>query len=73
MKWSVVPTPTQSSSAESLIGFAGVWDTDHGEMTCAVDGEKVNCTNTYNNGRIEAFMNPDGKSLEGSWFEALTY
>ena len=42
-------------------------------MTCVVDGEKVNCTYTHNTGRIEAFMNPDGKSMEGSWFEAPTY
>jgi len=42
-------------------------------MTCSVEGEKVNCTYTHNAGRIEAFMNPDGRTLEGSWFEALSY
>ena len=67
---SVNPNPTQAAQVN---GFAGSWDTNYGDMTCAVDGENVNCTYTHNAGRIEAFLNPDGKSLEGSWFEAPTY
>ena len=65
-----VPNPAQASFVD---GFAGFWDTKYGDMTCAVDGEKVNCSYTHNAGRIEAFLNPDGRSLEGSWFEAPTY
>jgi hypothetical protein len=70
---SVVPNPTQASSASAVAGFAGFWDTNFGVMTCGVDGQKVNCTYTHNSGKIEAFMNPDGVSMEGSWFEAPTY
>jgi hypothetical protein len=70
---SVVPNPTQTSPASAVGGFAGYWDTNYGDMTCTTDGEKVNCTYTHNAGKIEAFLNPDGKSLEGSWFEAPTY
>ena len=66
----VTSAPPQAASA---IGFAGFWDTNFGVMTCGVDGQKVNCTYTHNSGKIEAFMNPDGVSMEGSWFEAPTY
>ena len=65
-----VPNPTQDSTTG---GFAGSWDTKYGDMTCTVVGENVNCTYTHNAGRVEAFLNPDGRSLEGSWFEAPTY
>jgi hypothetical protein len=66
----VIPSATLASSVG---GFAGLWSTNYGDMTCAVDGEKVNCTYTHNTGRIEAFLDPGGKSLEGSWFEAPSY
>jgi hypothetical protein len=66
----VIPNSTQASSVG---GFAGFWDTNYGDMTCAIDGEKVICTYTHNAGKIEGFLDPGGKSMEGSWFEAPSY
>jgi len=71
---SVIPTTAPNPTQDTSIGgFAGSWDTKYGDMTCTVVGENVNCTYTHNAGRVEAFLNPDGRSLEGSWFEAPTY
>ncbi len=67
---SVNPNSTPASKAG---GFAGLWDSNYGDLTCAIDGEKVNCTYTHNAGKIEGFLDPGGKSMEGSWFEAPTY
>jgi len=65
---------SQNPIPVSSVGrFAGSWNTNFGDMSCSVEGENVNCTYTHNTGRIEAFLNPDGESLEGSWFEAPTY
>ncbi len=65
-------TPHALVSA-GLSKFAGFWDTDHGVLTCGVDGQKVNCTYTLNSGKIAGTLSPDGKTIEGTWSSAPTY
>jgi hypothetical protein len=54
-------------------GFAGTWDTNWGDMTCSVDGQMVKCNYTHDIGKIEARLNPDGITMEGTWAESPSY
>ncbi len=62
--------PTQ---AAYVSGFTGTWDTNWGDMTCSVDGQMVNCNYTHDIGKIEAWLNPDGMTMEGTWSESPSY
>ena len=62
--------PTQ---AVYVSGFAGTWDTNWGDMTCSVDGQMVNCNYTHDSGKINAWLSPDGITMEGTWSESPTY
>lgn len=66
----VTPNPTDVAYVS---GFAGVWDTDFGEMTCSVDGLAVHCEYTYDQGRIDATLSADGRTMEGQWAESPSY
>ena len=56
-----------------LSKFAGLWDTNYGVLTCAVDGQKVNCIYTLNSGKISGTLSLDGKTIEGTWSSAPSY
>jgi hypothetical protein len=62
--------PTQ---AVYVSGFAGTWDTNWGDMTCSVDGQMVKCNYTHDIGIIEAWLSPDGITMEGTWSESPSY
>ena len=62
--------PTQ---AVYVSGFAGTWDTNWGVMTCSVDGQAVKCNYTHDDGKIDAQLNPDGITMEGTWSESPSY
>ena len=66
----VSPNPTQVAYVS---GFVGSWDTNWGVMTCSVDGQRVSCNYTYDNGKIEATLGIDGTTMEGTWSEAPSY
>ena len=66
----VTPNPTQVAYVS---GFVGSWDTNWGVMTCSVDGQRVSCNYTYDNGKIEATLGIDGTTMEGTWSEAPSY
>lgn len=65
-----LPDPTQM---EYVRGFEGVWETNWGEMTCRVDGVMVHCNYTWDQGRIDALLSADGKTMEGQWAESPSY
>lgn len=71
---SIRPTETPNPTQVAYVsGFAGSWDTNWGVMTCSVDGQKVSCNYTHDNGKIEAVLGPDGMTMEGTWSEAPSY
>lgn len=66
----VTPNPTDVAYVG---GFAGVWDTNWGEMTCSVNGLLVHCEYTHDQGRIDATLSGDGRTMEGQWAEYPSY
>jgi hypothetical protein len=64
------PNPTQ---VEYVRSFEGVWETNWGEMTCRVDGVMVHCDYEWDQGRIDALLSADGKTMEGQWAESPSY
>jgi hypothetical protein len=71
---SIRPTETPNPTQVAYVsGFAGSWDTNWGVMTCSVDGQRVNCNYTHDNGKIEATLGLDGMTMEGTWSEAPSY
>jgi hypothetical protein len=64
------PNPTEVAYVG---GFAGVWDTNWGEMTCSVDGLVVHCEYTHDQGRIDATLSADRRTMEGQWAESPSY
>ena len=75
------PTPTTELSSPPpnptavayVSGFAGTWDTNWGVMTCEVNGINVHCEYTYDQGRIDATLSADGRTMDGQWGEAPSY
>ena len=60
--------------AEAYAGaFAGTWDTNWGEMTCTVNGITVHCEYTHDQGKIDATLSADGRTMEGQWAESPSY
>jgi len=54
-------------------GFAGEWDTNWGIMICTVSGASVHCEYTWDEGRIDASLSADGRSMDGQWAETPSY
>ncbi|HOG45926.1 MAG TPA: hypothetical protein PLJ35_21260 [Anaerolineae bacterium] len=52
-----------------LQGFAGTWDSTYGLMTLTVSGNKVSGSYEYREGKIEATLSADGRTMEGWWTE----
>jgi hypothetical protein len=72
--YDVKPTPTPDATREAYAaGFAGTWDTNWGVMTCLVQGQRVDCTYTYDEGNIHAYVNQTGLTMDGTWSEAPSY
>lgn len=66
----VTPNPTKVAYVG---GFAGKWKTNWEEMSCRVDELKVHCEYTWDQGRIDAFLSADGRTMEGHWAESPSY
>jgi len=70
----VFPTVTPNPTDVAYVGgFTGVWDTNWGEMTCSVDGLVVHCEYTHDQGRIDATLSADKRTMEGQWAEYPSY
>ena len=69
---STSPTPTPTARAY-VGGFAGQWDTNEGKLTCSVDGTHVHCDYPHDQGRIDATLSADGRTMEGQWAEWPSY
>ncbi len=69
---SSLPVPDPASIAY-VGGFAGQWSTNWGDMTCRVEGTKVYCEYTHDQGRIEATLSADGRTMDGQWAEYPSY
>jgi hypothetical protein len=54
-------------------GFEGVWDTNWEVLTFTRNGTSLHGEYTYQNGRIEATLGADGRTMEGTWAEAPSY
>ena len=66
------PTPNPTDAAY-VGGFEGTWDTNWGIMTCSVIGTSVHCEYTWDQGRIDAVLSADGRTMNGQWAEAPSY
>lgn len=75
-------TPAQPSTASPMLNptlqaylhsFTGTWDSTWGFMSLAASGTRVTGFYEYDEGRIEAALSADGRTLEGTWAEAPTY
>lgn len=64
------PADDREAYAQS---FAGTWETTWGRMTITVTGTKATAGYTYREGRLEASLSADGRSMEGWWSEAPSY
>jgi hypothetical protein len=70
----VSPTVTPNPTSVAYVGgFAGQWDTNWGDMTCSVDGVRVYCEYTHDQGKIDATLSDDGRTMEGQWTESPSY
>ena len=68
------PTATPNPTAKAYVGgFVGRWDTNWGQMTCTVDGLHLHCEYTHDEGRIDATLSADGRTMEGQWAEWPSY
>jgi hypothetical protein len=68
------PTPTPNPTAVAYVGgFTGTWDTNWGEMTCNANGASVHCEYTWDQGRIDATLSADGRTMDGQWAESPSY
>lgn len=54
-------------------GFAGKWSSNWGDMEFTVNGTQVIGHYTHDQGRIEATLSPDGKTMVGVWLESPSY
>ncbi|MCI0487348.1 MAG: tetratricopeptide repeat protein [Blastocatellia bacterium] len=79
-----IARPTSRPKPADLVyvsRFAGKWNSTFGHskrsmrtlLEFEVDGIKVRGKYTYDQGRIEATLSPDGKTMEGTWLEAPSY
>jgi hypothetical protein len=66
----VTPNPTKVAYVG---GFSGKWETNWGEMTCRVNELKVHCEYAWDQGRIDASLSADGRTMEGQWAESPSY
>ena len=66
------PTPDPTEAAY-VGGFEGSWDTNWGIMDCIVTGTSVHCEYTWDQGRIDAVLSADGKTMTGQWAESPSY
>jgi hypothetical protein len=66
------PTPDPTDAAY-VGGFEGSWDTNWGIMDCTVTGTSVHCEYTWDQGRIDAVLSADGRTMEGQWAESPSY
>ena len=64
------PDPTD---AAYVGGFEGARDTNWGMMTCSVIGTSVHCEYTWDQGRIDAVLSADGRTMDGQWTESPSY
>ena len=70
----VSPTVTPNPTAVAYVGgFAGQWDTNWGEMTCRVEGMAVHCDYVWDQGKIDATLTADGRTMGGQWAESPSY
>jgi hypothetical protein len=61
-------------NAEKYVGsFTGAWNTNWGDMTCMASSISVHCEYTHDQGKIEATLLKDGRTLEGQWSESPSY
>lgn len=67
-----VTEPTRENLAY-VKGFAGKWTSNWGDMEFTVNGTKVIGHYTHDQGRIEATLSPDGKTMVGVWLESPSY
>lgn len=63
-------TPEEISHAK---GFEGKFNSEWGELDMKVDGARVTASYPHDQGRIEAVLSEDGKTMTGTWAEAPTY
>jgi tetratricopeptide (TPR) repeat protein len=70
-------TPPSRAPTEAEIkyvkGFAGKWNTTFKVMELSVEGNRVSGRYSHDNGRIDATLSADGKTMEGTWSEAPSY
>ncbi len=69
----VTAGPPSSDDISYVGGFEGVWDTNWEVLTFTRDGTSLHGEYTYQNGRIEATLGADGRTMEGTWAEAPSY
>jgi hypothetical protein len=70
------PTPPRPATEEEIKyvkGFVGKWNTTFKQLEFSVSGNKVTGHYSYENGRIEATLSADGKTMEGVWMEEPSY
>lgn len=66
------PVGPTAAQVKYVQGFAGDWDSNWGRMSITVNGVKIQASYTHDDGRIEATLSPDGRTLTGTWTEAPT-
>ena len=54
-------------------GFESIWDTNWGVLTFTRNGTALHGEYTYEEGKIDATLGADGRTMEGTWAEAPTY
>ncbi len=56
-----------------ILGFAGKWNSTYGVMQLNVQDLRVSGNYTHDNGRIDAVLSEDGKTMKGTWAESPSY
>jgi hypothetical protein len=69
----VTAAPPSPDDIAYVGGFEGVWDTNWEVLTFTRNGTSLHGEYTYQNGRIEATLGADGRTMEGTWAEAPSY
>lgn len=67
-----ITNPSQTN-INYVNGFAGTWDTNWGMLTFMIDGIKVKGVYEHDDGKIDAVLSKDGKTMEGVWGEYPSY
>lgn len=62
-----------ASEINYVKGFEGKWNTNWGILEYEVDGIQTRGKYTHDQGKIEARLSSDGKTMEGMWMEAPSY